>query len=100
MIVINNIAAIPILIAIWSADVFLFLTCVRLTLGQLPRLRDAALFRSLQELIDPWPRALDSYLASRRDSPTPTWVSWVILITCLLVVRHLLASFVISAFAA
>ena len=86
----TNILVLPLVLLIWSVDVYLLIVSLRLILGQLSATRNSRLRQAFQEIVDPIPNRVSAWLQERRDRPSPGWAPWIIVIGVGLVVRHLL----------
>ena len=89
-----HILALPVLLLIWSIDLWLLLASVRLILGWIPAAGRAC--QALSRLTDPVPQVVHGWLSRRGHKPVPTWLLWLIVLLAALVVRHLLVWSVIS----
>ncbi len=96
MIVTNNIFAVPIILIIWAADLYLFSASARLILGKLPRVQSSRLTRTLAELVDPLPQRVQRTIALRRNRPIPAWLLWATVIVSMILLRYVLVSVVVS----
>lgn len=96
MIVRTSIFALPLLILVWSLDLYVFLACLRLLLARFrgPRTRSMCLW--LQQATDFLPARVCQWIALRRRRYPPPWLPWVVVIMGCLVVRHLVIRFVVE----
>lgn len=96
MIYTTNILILPLLILLWTIDVWVLAASIRLILGQLSMTRSSRLCRALEEIVDPIPHRIDRRLTSWRRRPP--WLSWLIVIGAGLAARQLLVSVLLSGF--
>jgi len=85
----------PLAILVLLIGGYLFLTCLRLTLGQLPAARTTRFYQSLRELVDPVPQYVGRRLTTWRRRSYPAWVPWAIVIVAGLLTQQLLASLIV-----
>lgn len=90
-----NMLVVPLILLIWAIDLYLFTASLRLILGQLSAARSSVLCQALRELVDPIPNRVESWLTAWRHRPTPGWVSWVIVISAVMVARHFLVLLIV-----
>ena len=98
MIYFTNILAGPLVLILWLIDAYLFVSSVRLLLGQFQGASSLAACETLQRFTDPLPQALRSWLARRRSGPTSMWSAWLIVLLGGLVLRCLLAAIIQTGF--
>ena len=91
-----NILALPLVILLWTVDVYLFVAGLRLLLGQLSATRDSRVCQALQQIVDPLVLCVNQKLVAWRDRPGPRWIPWTTVIVGGLIVRHLLLMIVIG----
>jgi len=91
MIVINNICALPIAMAVWVLDMLLLMMTLRLIVGWLPATRDSLLAITLAELIDPMCMALTRHASRWVGRPCSSGVVWLLLILAAVLARDVLA---------
>jgi hypothetical protein len=96
MIFITNPFALPLLILIWSLDAWLWLASLRLILDKLPSVRINHFCQSLRQFTDPLPNAVNRWISLWTRKPIPTWFMWLLTLVAVIVLRHLLISFVMS----
>lgn len=97
MIVYNsNILAVPLVILLWTVDVYLSVVGLRLLLGQLSVTRDSRVCQALQEIVDPLTRWVNHKLTAWRHRPSPGWIPWTTVIVAGLIIRHVLLMIVVS----
>ena len=80
MIYSNHILAFPLLIFVWSLELFLLAATVRLILGWLVVTRNSRLCLALEEFMDPVIRYFSERLRNWRGCISPHWVPWAIVI--------------------
>ncbi len=90
----GDIFLLPFGIAISALDVFLFLACLRLTLGQLPVTRNTRFTNGLKQIVDPAKDFLCVQLLKFTREIVPTWLAWVALFVIMLLVRRILVALV------
>ncbi len=96
MIVVPNMLLWPLVVAVWTIDTYLFLAVIRLLFGRFRGSWPARICCSLREVIDPLPRVLGGWLASRRNKPVARWVPWGAVLSAALIARHVLVAIVVS----
>jgi len=95
MIYITNPLALPLMLLIWTIDMFLLLSGIRLILGQVDTRWAKETSALLIRLTDPVPDTICGWL-SRRRRPVPIWLPWMVIFLAAIVTRHLLIWAVIS----
>ena len=90
MIYTTNILAAPLVLIIWCIDVYIFLASVRLILGRLRIATLAQVRVNLQQLTDPVPQAMHTWMSARWRKPLPPWLPWAIVLFICFVLRHVL----------
>ena len=91
-----SLTAFPLVLMVWTANAYLFMIALRLTLGQLAATRDSQICRGLAQCTDPlivicqnW---VEAHAGTRARDP---WL-WVAIILAILAVRHLCLIILIS----
>jgi len=92
----TNILALPLMVLIWTMDMFLVLSAIRLVLGHLSNARARGARAGLQRITDSVPEAISGWLSRRRQKPVPPWLPWLIVFIAAFLVQHLLIWTVIS----
>lgn len=90
IVITNNILVLPLILATWAIDAYLFVLSLRFILGRIRSNRTVNFYLNLQLLTDPFPQAVGQWLSQQRKLPTPAWIGWLIVILGLLVARYLL----------
>lgn len=80
----------PLAVAIWSVDAFLWIVLIRLLLSRLPRFWAASASWGLAAITDPTQLAVRRWILRLTGHFCSSWLCWTILIVCLLVAHHLL----------
>lgn len=95
MIVIStNPFLLPILILIWSADLWLWLSAIRWTIGKLwPQHR---LYLLLCSLTDPLPQKLSRWWPQRSGKPLAAGTAWIMTVGMVVLIRCCLMSVLIK----
>ena len=91
-----HILALPVLLLIWSIDLWLLLASVRLILGWIPAAGRAC--QALSRLTDPVPQVVHGWLSRRRQKPVPAWLPWLIVTVSSLLLRHILIWMAVRTF--
>ena len=87
---------VPLLVLLWIIDCYLFLAVVRLLLHRRKAPKAVAIHSTLRTVTDYLPQAVHGWISSRRTRPTPSWLSWLLVISTVIIVRHLLAWLIIT----
>jgi hypothetical protein len=90
-----NMLVVPLVLLVWATGFYLLAVSLRLVLGQLTATRSSVLCQALRELVDPIPNRVENWLTAWRRRPTPGWVSWVIVISAVIVARHVLVLLIV-----
>lgn len=90
MMIYTSILAGPLILIVWTIDTWLFLASLRLILGRVARIRDNQLYLSLRALTDGIPTCVDEWLALQRLQRNPRWLPWLVVLSGVVVIRHLL----------
>jgi len=80
--------AVPPILVAEAVEAYLLMVLLRLILGRFARVQSHPRYLALQQLTDDIPRALDKWLAAKRQQANPQWLPWVIVIVTLLLVRQ------------
>lgn len=96
MIFVTSIFNLPLLIAIWLIEAYLFLAMVRLILANVPSGRQSRLYQQVKLLTDLLPNLVGQHLAKVSSVSVPSWLSWVIAILLLCLTRQILVWTVIT----
>ena len=91
----SNIIAAPLAMAVWLIDIFVFLACMRLILGRITGEWPGRVASGLAPITDPIPRALGSYVNSRRQRAMPSWAPWLCVLGGAVMTRYMLLSVII-----
>ena len=97
MITVTHVYLFPFLIVIWTIDLYIFLIGARLLARRLVPASTSTISRCLAELVDPIPTRLRRWLSGRFRQPVGDWVAWLIVITLLLVARHVVLRILMAA---
>ena len=87
----NNILAAPLLVLMWTVDLYVFLASLRLLCSRIKNFDDTRWLNAIKELVDPLPALVGRQLARRSRRTVAPWLPWVIVILGLLLLRPLLA---------
>ena len=87
----------PLILLLFFLDLYMFLIVARLVLRQFPVVEPAAAFMAIRAVTAPIPDSLGRWLARKRDSPTPRWLPWLLVILACLVARHLVLMLIVIA---
>jgi hypothetical protein len=91
----TGLLAAPLTILVLLIGGYLFLTCLRLTLGQLSVVRTTRFFQGLKELVDPVPQYIGRRLTTWQCRVYPAWVPWAIVLVAGLLAHYALASLIV-----
>ena len=94
MIIQTSILTLPLALLLSAVDAYLFLLGVRLIAGRIAA--SSRFTQSLRQLTDGIPQHIDRSIACRRNKPNPRWLSWVVVIVAVVVVRHFLVSILVT----
>ena len=92
----TNIFNVPLLLLLWIIDCYLFLAVVRLLLHGRKEPKLVATCSALRTVTDYLPHAVHGWMSSRWIRPPPSWLSWLLVISAAIIVRHLLAGLIIA----
>jgi len=95
MIIHTSIFALPLLIVVWSLDLYVFLACIRLSLSRFGGARAQAACAWLRQVTDSIPQRVELWLARRSRDYPPKWVPWVIVMAGCIALRYLIFWFVV-----
>ena len=95
MIFISNPFVLPLLVLVWSIDAWLWLASIRLILGQLPSFRSGSVCQCLKRLTDTLPQVMGLSVSRWTKKQMPSWLTWLVAVASLVMIRHLVLSFVI-----
>ncbi|MCH8823223.1 MAG: hypothetical protein IH984_06905 [Planctomycetes bacterium] len=96
IVITNSILNLPLILAIWAIDAYIFVMSLRFFLGQIKSIRTGNFYVNLQQFTDPFPQAVGQWLSQHREIPTPTWIGWLIVLLGLLIARYLLVCVLMS----
>lgn len=96
MIYTTNILAVPLVIALWTMDVYFFLLMAYGILTRLSGERVSQLRSSLKPLTAPLLQFVERWLARRMNKAVKQWIPWVVVIFGCLIIRHVLVSLIVS----
>ena len=92
----TNILALPLVLTIWSLDMYLLLLMVYGVLTKLSSERASQLCICLRPFTEPLPRAVKRWLGHRTARSSKQWLPWAIVVFGGLILRHLLVLIVVS----
>lgn len=95
MIFIANPFVLPLLVLMWFIDIWLWLASIRLILDQLPSFRTGSICQYLKQLTDKLPQVIGRSVSKWIQKQMPPWLTWVVTVASLIMIRHLVLSFVI-----
>lgn len=96
MIFVTSIFNLPLLIAIWLIEAYIFLTVARLILANVPSGRQTRFYQQVKSLTDLLPNFIRHYLAEVIGASAPSWLPWVIVILLLCLTRQILIWIVLA----
>jgi len=97
MVFITNPFLLPFLLIVWSSEAWLFLASIKLVFEKIPSMKNNRIILSLNQLTNP-PVSFTQNLTSRLVNKTiPLWASWLITFICIILFRHILIVFLMSA---
>ncbi len=96
MIFVTSIFNLPLLIAIWLIEAYLFLAVARLILTNVPSGRQSHLYQQVKLLTDMLPNFISRHLTKVSSALVPPWLPWVIAILLLCLTRQILVWTVIT----
>jgi len=85
-----NLITLPLLLIVWTADLYLFAICLRLLLGRLVAVQGTTFYSALCELTGPVRGMVDRCFSTIWRRPITGWVVWAVVILALFILRHLL----------
>jgi len=92
---IANLFNLLLLILRWLIEFYLFLTALRLAMSLVAGCRQSQCYGQVKLLTDPFPKLVGKYLTKKRKAPTQLWLSWLIVISTMFVLRQILISMVL-----
>ena len=96
MIYTTNILTIPLVIVLWTVDVYFFLLMVYGLLTRLSGERARQLRLALKPFIEPVPSLIRRRLERCATRSVKQWVPWAVVISAGLIVRYILVSLIVS----
>ena len=97
MIYTTNILAVPVILLIWSLDLYLLLVAARLVAGRISGQKAVQLCSCLQLFTDGPPHRVERWIAGRTERPIPSWLPWLVVVFVAMFVRQLLAWVIVAA---
>ena len=91
-----NIMLVPFCILIACIDTWLLLASVRWLLSRFHSPQPTRIRLALQELTDPVPELLGSFLSSRSKKNLSLWVPWIMVIVAALLIRHMILAVIVQ----
>ena len=95
MIITTHLFNLPFLIATWLIEFYLFLTALRLVMSLSESARQSQYYYQFKLLTDPLPKMISGFLTKKREASTPSWLSWLIVISAACVLRQILVTMVL-----
>ena len=95
MIITTHLFNLPLLIVSWLIEFYLFLTALRLVMSLSESARKSQYYYHFKLLTDPLPNMVSGFLIKKRKASTPSWISWLIVISAACVLRQILVTMVI-----
>ena len=95
MIITTHLFNLPFLISTWLIEFYLFLTALRLVMSLSESARQSQYYHQFKLLTDPLPKMISGFLTKKRKASTPSWISWLIVISVACVLRQILVTMVI-----
>lgn len=92
----SNVLAAPLMLVMWTIDVFVFLACMRLVLGHVTAEWARRVVEGVTPITDPIPQALGRCFAARRRRAAPAWAPWLSVFGCAIILRYLLLAIIAS----
>ena len=96
MIYTTNILAVPLVIALWALDMYLFLLIAYSVLTRLSGERASQLCSCLKLFTEPLPQVVKRWLGRHTSTPVKQWVPWAVVILACLIIRHVLILVIVS----
>ena len=96
MIISTHLFNLPFLILSWLIEFYLFLTALRLVMSLSQSARQSQYYHQFKLLTDPLPKMVSRFLNKKRDASTPSWLSWLIVISAACVLRQILVLMVVA----
>ena len=87
-----SIVSLPLALAVWATDSFLFLAGLRLALGHWPTARAHGAYKALEQITDPVLQAFERWIVMHTARTPKPWVRWVAVVLALMLARSLLVS--------
>jgi hypothetical protein len=92
----TNLLSLPFLLLIWIIEAYLFFLAARFVLGWSASTRQSYFYQNAKLLTDPLPNMVNKLFAKLRNRSTPSWLSWVIVISFMCILRQLLVSMLLT----
>ena len=96
MIITTHLFHFPFLIVTWLIEFYLFLTALRLVMSLSESARQSQYYHQFKLLTDPLPKMVSGFLTKKRKASTPSWISWLFVISAACVLRQVLVTMVIG----
>ncbi|NLX15200.1 MAG: hypothetical protein GXY44_16350 [Phycisphaerales bacterium] len=97
MIHLTNIRMLPLALALWAINTWLFIASLRLLLGQLSATQHSRFCLCLAELTDPPIMAVHQQMLRWLQRSIPAWLPWLLVFSAVVIARHLLLLFIINS---
>ena len=92
----SHLLAGPLVMLIWTIDIFIFLVGIRWFLAKARSSLAVQVRSGIQALSDPLPTVVGAWLAKTMHRAAPRWLPWVIVVTGAITIRQLLAVAVLA----
>jgi hypothetical protein len=92
----THILAVPVMIILWTIDVWIFLMAIRPILSILPYPVCTQLSHNLHLLSDPIVFRLNRWMRTRLHRSTPAWAGHALLLAIFVLIHHLLIWLILS----
>ncbi len=96
MVFVSNPFLLPVLILIWSMDAWLWLALIRLALHRTRSGPAGEINRVIANITDPLTRSTDRWLNHFTRTSAPPWLSWIVTLLAVALMRQLLLSLLIA----
>jgi len=86
----------PVLVMIWSMDVWLWLALIRLALHRIQSGPASEINQVVASITDPITRLTDRCINHFTQKPVPQWLLWIVTFLAMVTARQLMLSLLIS----
>lgn len=93
----TNISCLPLFLAIWMVDVYLFMVLLRFIMGRVACCNSDSFRAFLQDITDAVPNKVGDWITRQGHQGIPSWVPWVFVVVGAILIRQVLLVLVVLA---